>query len=121
MNIFWRRTYWAIEKELTAASECARRGRGQEGFRHLERAHILGQTSTVQHVRAHWAMLRWGWQHRDVREIWGQILRILGAAVATPLGILPLGNTGGANVSPFRSMPIPQDLVELLPRKRRPS
>ena len=119
MTIFERHTYPEFEKELAAASELARRGGAQESFRHLERAHILGQTSTVQHLRVHWQMLRWGWRYKDAREVLGQILRIVGAAVATPVGMLPLGNTGGAYISPFRPMHIPQELAELLPLTRQ--
>jgi len=119
MTILDRQTYPEFEKELAAASELAGRGDALESFRHLERAHILGQTSTVQHLRVHWQMLRWGWRYKDAREVLGQMLRIVGAAVATPVGMLPLGNTGGANVSPFRPMHIPQELTELLPLTRQ--
>ena len=119
MTLFQRQDHPTVEAELAAASQSARRGRGQESFRHLERAHILGQTSTVQHLRVHWQMLRWGWRYKDAREVLGQMLRIVGAAVATPVGMLPLGNTGGANVSPFRPMHIPQELTELLPLTRQ--
>lgn len=115
MTTFQPMTYSAIQKELAAAKKLARKGRQQESFRHLERAHVLGQTSTVQHVRVHWKMLLWAWRQRDMREVLGQIQRIVGAAIATPFGLLPRGNTGGANVSPFQPMPIPPDLEELLP------
>jgi hypothetical protein len=107
-------TYRAIEKELAVASRLSRLGREQESFHRLERAHILGQTSTVQHVRVHWRMLLWGLRQKDCREVLGQIQRIIGALVATPFGKLPRGNTGGAKVSPFQSMPIPEDLEKLL-------
>lgn len=59
-------------------------------------------------------MLSWGMRNRKPREIIGQITRILGAAVATPIGWVPIGNTGGANISPFKPMPIPQDLQAIL-------
>jgi len=39
-------------------------------------------------------------------------MRIVGAATKTPVGWLPHGNTGGANVSVFRPMPIPLDLQQ---------
>jgi hypothetical protein len=115
MTSFRAVTYRALLRELATASRLARQGRDQQSFRHLERAHILGQASTVQHVRVHWKMLLWGCRRKDAREIFGQIQRIIGAAIATPLGMLPRGNTGGANASPFRSMPIPQDLEKLMP------
>jgi hypothetical protein len=61
-------------------------------------------------------MLRVGWLRRDSREIVGQLLRVPGAVLGSLLGHLPVGNTGGANVPPFRSMPIPDDLAEILRR-----
>ena len=55
-------------------------------------------------------MFAWGVRNRNYSEILGQILRLIGAAVLTPLGLIPKGNTGGSNISPFKSMPIPSDL-----------
>lgn len=83
-------------------------------FKHLERAHVLGQASTYQHTRIHWRMLKLALRMRSVREIWGQIIRIIGASTKTPLGIYPTGNTGGADVWFFKPMPIPDDLQEML-------
>ena len=59
-------------------------------------------------------MLRLGWKTRNWREVRGQLLRIIGASTKTPFGIYPKGNTGGSNVSPFRSMPIPEELQEII-------
>ena len=103
-----------IESQLAAAAASARRGDFETEFRHLERAHILAQASTCQHVRIHWRMLRWAMRHRDWPEFLGQIPRILGAAVLTAFGLVPRGNTGGTNVSAFRSLPIPEDLAALM-------
>lgn len=79
-------------------------------FHHLERAHVLGQASTRQHVRAHIAMLQWAIRQRAFRELFGQLMRIVGAATKTAIGLVPEGNTGGADISPFRRLPIPNDL-----------
>ena len=87
-------------------------------FGHLERAHILSQYSTADHIRVHWAMLRWAFVQRDVREAVGQVLRIAGAATKTAIGWVPIGNTGGANVSPFKPMPLPDDLAKLISSAR---
>lgn len=87
-------------------------------FRHLERAHILSQYSTRDHVEAHIAMMRWAISQRDLREFVGQIFRIIGAATKTAIGWIPTGNTGGANVSPFKPMPLPGDLAQLIARYR---
>ena len=103
-----------IDAEISEAGRLRRAGDAKGAFRHLERAHVLGQTSTYHHTRVHWLMLKHGlWQH-DLKEIAGQVLRIGGAATKTPLGIYPVGNTGGANVSPLRSMPIEPDLTAIL-------
>jgi hypothetical protein len=51
-----------------------------------------------------------------MREVFGQIFRIVGAATKTPFGIVPQGNTGGANVSPFKKMPIDPELANLIRR-----
>ena len=82
----------------------------QQAFRHLERAHILGQASTIQHVRAHWHMFMWGLRSKASRETFGQLIRMVGAALKTAIGRVPSGNTGGSDVSPFKSMPVPQEL-----------
>lgn len=87
-------------------------------FAHLERAHILSQYSTRDHVRVHAAMLRWGIAQRDLREVAGQVIRILAAATKTAFGWIPVGNTGGANVSPVKPMPLPADLAAIIARHR---
>lgn len=81
---------------------------------HLERAHILGQAWPFEHSYTHWLMLKFGWKTRDMKEVLGQILRLLIGGTKSFLGKVPTGNTGGANVSPLRSMRLPSDLRELL-------
>lgn len=103
-----------VKEELRCASRFDALGHSRCAFRHLERAHVLGQHSTIEHVRVHGRMLGWAWRHRDHREIAGQLLRIVGAAAKTALGLVPTGNTGGSNVSPFRPMPIPLDLQRVI-------
>ena len=103
-----------IEVELDRADELNAAGDALGAFRHLERAHVLGQSGTYQHTRVHWLMLKHGLRKRDMKEVAGQVLRIGGAATKTPFGIFPEGNTGGANVSPFRPMPIEDDISEIL-------
>ena len=51
-------------------------------------------------------MLYWALRNVKLKEIFGQVLRIVGAATKTVFGFVPQGNTGGANVSPFKVMPI---------------
>lgn len=109
----------AIERELHAADEFTASGDLAAAFHHLERAHVLGQASTYEHTRIHWRMLKLGLRMRSPREIWGQIIRIVGASTKTPLGIYPKGNTGGANVWFFKPMPVPDDLKKLLDEAQR--
>ncbi len=59
-------------------------------------------------------MLKYGWARRDAREILGQLLRLVLAAPASWFGLVPWGNTGGANVPMFKPMPIPDDLTQVL-------
>jgi len=108
-----------VDAELEAASRAESAGDAAFAFRCLERAHVLGQASTVEHVRVHWRMLLWGWRRRSVRECAGQVTRIVGAATKTFIGFVPEGNTGGANVSPFRPMTVPRDLAEIIARVSR--
>lgn len=106
----------AIEHELALAESLTTAGDFHSAFYHLERAHVLGQASTYQHTRIHWQMFRLAIKLRSPREIWGQIIRIIGASTKTPLGIYPTGNTGGANVWFFKKMPIPEDLQQIMSR-----
>lgn len=99
-----------VNAELKAATDLSAQGQAQRAFTYLERAHVLGQGSTAQHVRVHWRMLLWGLQQRNAKECLGQLFRIIGAATKTIFGWIPHGNTGGANVSPFKPMVVSTEL-----------
>ena len=88
-----------VDAELRAA-----RADAINGFAHLERAHVLGQPSTREHTRVHWAMLMWAWRHRDPKEFFGQVIRL----------------TGGSNVSAVKPMPIDPELASIIERASRP-
>jgi len=115
---FGRRIRPYVESEILAAYQAEAQGQPDVAFSHLERAHVLGQTSTVEHVRVHWHMFLWGIRQRNVQECLGQLLRIVGAAIGTAIGLVPQGNTGGTNVTPFKSMPIPPELAALIEKAR---
>lgn len=119
MNTYAKHIRPAVDAQLRAAREAEARGRSQAAFAHLERAHVLGQACTVLHVRAHAQMLLWALRHHVPREVAGQIVRIVGAATKTAWGWVPTGNTGGSNVSPFRSMPIAPELQAEIDDARR--
>jgi hypothetical protein len=63
-------------------------------------------------------MFLWGIRQGNARECLGQLLRIVGAAIGTAIGLVPQGNTGGTNVTPFKSMPIPPELAALIEEAR---
>ena len=111
---FSRRIRPYVQAEFLAAEECDGRGDFAGSFEHLERAHVLGQASTREHVRVHWQMLRWAARQRQPQELAAQVLRIIGAAVLTAAGLVPEGNTGGGNVSAFRRLPVPPGLAAII-------
>ncbi|MEO8062467.1 MAG: DUF3703 domain-containing protein [Pseudomonadota bacterium] len=102
-----------VDAELRAA-----RADAAHEFHHLERAHVLAQASTREHVRVHWSMLRYALRTRDAREFAGQLLRITAAATKTFIGFVPTGNTGGTNVSALRPMPLDPELAAIIARAR---
>ena len=118
MPAFTTRIRPGVERELASARAAHLGGDAATAFIHLERAHVLGQASTLLHVRVHWHMLVWGLRERSAREVLGQVLRIAGGALMTPFGLVPTGNTGGANVSPLEPMPIPLDLQRAIDAAR---
>lgn len=118
MSEFGRRIRPYVEREILAAYQAEAQGKPDVAFSYLMSAHILGQTLTVEHVRVHWHMLLWGFRQRLVRECLGQLLRIVGAAIGTVVGLIPEGNTGGTNVNSFKRMPIPSELAALIEKAR---
>jgi hypothetical protein len=89
-------------------------GKLQVAWRHLERAHILGQPWPREHTYVHWVMMKFGIKIKNRREILGQIPRLLVGGVKSFVGNIPVGNTGGANVRPLQPMEIPADLKRIL-------
>ncbi|MEP3890666.1 MAG: DUF3703 domain-containing protein [Hellea sp.] len=106
----------AFETEMTAMKAAHDARDLGLAFHHLERAHILGQRYFKPHIITHWWMLKIGISRRDIKEIFGQILRILAVMPANFFGWIPIGNSGGANVSALKPMPIPDDLVQYFER-----
>jgi len=99
----------AFSQEMSLAKKMYRNGDYSDSFYHLERAHILGQSYIIPHTQSHWWMLKLGFKRHDLKEIVGQVTRILASIVFSRIWV-PLGNTGGANVNPLKSMTIPKDL-----------
>ncbi len=107
-----------FQVELVQYKTAFEKGEYQIAWRHLERAHILGQAYPVEHTIAHWKMIRFGIAIKNRREVIGQIPRLLVGGVKSFVGKIPVGNTGGANVPPLTPMEIPEDLNEILRRFR---
>lgn len=100
----------AFRHELDLAAQHEQVGDFTRAWHHLERAHILGQRRYLSHVHSHYRMLRLALAQSDGREVAGQITRLIGAGPFHLVGWVPLGNTGGANVSPVQPMPLPEDI-----------
>lgn len=108
----------SVRIELDAATAAEMRGEFHTAFQHLERAHVLGQATTIEHVRVHWRMFRFAVRNGLRAETFGQLWRIVAAAIFTAAGLVPEGNTGGAGVSGFRRLPVPADLKHVLDAAR---
>ena len=106
------RAGWRAERD---AARTARRVRdARREWHHLERAHILSQPMAGLHLRTHGAMVAASVRRRDSHEFAGQLLRLLLAVPGSISGRYPVGNTGGADVSAFSTMAVPEDLRPLL-------
>ena len=114
MKKFYDRIGPHVKREIAASIAAEETGHYARSFIHLERAHVLGQASTRYHVRIHWLMFWFGWRRGQWPDCLGQLLRLVGAATKTAVGLVPTGNTGGSNISPFKRMPLPPDLQELI-------
>ena len=102
------------EQELVQYKTEILKNNMQLGWKHLERAHIIGQAWFKQHTYVHWLMIRFGIRIKNKKEILGQLPRLLFGGVKSFVGIIPVGNTGGANVPPLKAMEIPEDLKKIL-------
>lgn len=101
-------------KTLALYHELAKLGHLSEAWAQLERAHVIGQAFPYQHTEVHWLMLKFGMRIKSMSEIVGQVPRLLVGGVKSFVGAIPVGNTGGANVSPLKPMDIPDDIKQLL-------
>lgn len=103
----------AYLSELGSARAASARGESEVAFQHLARAHVLSQRHTWSHVHVHWLMLKLGKSLNDLREVRGQVTRMVAAAIFSRIWV-PAGNTGRANVNAMKPMPIADDLRLLL-------
>ena len=103
--------YW---QELAAAHKEFAEKNYRLSWRHLERAHILGQPYPLEHTAVHWKMFLFGIKLKNWKEVVGQIPRLLVGGVKSFVGHIPVGNTGGADVPPLKPMEIPEDLLAII-------
>jgi len=104
----------AFDFEVNQAGMMMSRGELADAFTCLERAHVIGQSHVVPHVIAHWLMFRIALRRHQFVAAWGQVIRMLLGAVGSAVGVIPVGNTGGSNVSMFKRMPIAPDLQRII-------
>ncbi|UGS19832.1 DUF3703 domain-containing protein [Flavobacterium cyclinae] len=102
------------QKELEMVKDNLKQDNLQNAWLHLERAHIIGQKYPYEHSFVHWKMLQFGIKIKSTKEVVGQIPRLLVGGVKSFVGHIPVGNTGGANVPPLKTMEIPEDIQEIL-------
>jgi Protein of unknown function (DUF3703) len=100
----------AFNREMECARAAEKTGDIANAKRHLERAHILGQRWYISHMKTHFHMLLLALRQSDSKETRGQITRLIGAGPFHIAGWVPIGNTGGADVSATLPMPMPSDL-----------
>jgi hypothetical protein len=108
----------AFESEMASAVHFIWVGRLEQAMRHLERAHVFGQYNVIPHVRSHWHMLRIALRRRAYGEGLGQVVRIILGALGSAVRIIPVGNTGGSNISMFARIPIDPELAGLIKQDR---
>lgn len=102
------------QKELEIVKDNLQQNNLQNAWLHLERAHIIAQKYPYEHTFVHWKMLQFGIKIKSSKEVVGQIPRLLVGGVKSFVGYIPIGNTGGANVPPLKTMEIPEDIKEIL-------
>lgn len=102
-----------FKEELKAYYNALQVGKLQQAWRHLERAHVIGQAYPFEHSYVHWKMLLFGIKIKSAKEVLGQVPRLLVGGVKSFVGKVPVGNTGGANIPPLRRLPVDPEVEAL--------
>lgn len=110
----------ACENEIAMAKGHLANGALEQAWFHLERAHVLGQSFIVPHVRSHWLMLKVELKRKRPSAVLGQAVRIVLGALGSAVGVVPVGNTGGTDISMFKRLPIAPDLQDIIDGARKP-
>lgn len=101
------------KKELAAYHAEMIHGDFQKAWSHLERAHIIGQRYPGTHTYVHWKMLQFGCSVKSIKEIAGQLPRLLVGGIKSFVGKVPVGNPGGSDVPPLKPFPIDAEIVKM--------
>lgn len=104
----------AFNQEIAHGRERISAGDLESAFRHLERAHILGQTFVGAHSKAHWLMLKLEIRRRRPTAAFGQVVRLILGVIGSAVGVVPIGNTGGTDISMFKRLPIEPELQAMI-------
>ena len=104
----------AFSREIALGSELVAAGDLEHAFRHLERAHVIGQMFVGAHSKAHWLMLKLELRRWRIGAVLGQAVRLILGAIGSAVGIVPVGNTGGTDIGMFRRLPIAPELQEII-------
>ncbi len=104
----------AFDNEISLAKELIAKGELEASFPCLERAHIIGQAFVVPHVTSHWLMLGVEFRRRRATAVLGQAARIVLGMIGSAVGVVPVGNTGGTDVSMFKRMTVAPDLQSII-------
>lgn len=101
-----------FEHYLSMARQAEQDRQWSEAWRYLEYAHICGQNQFRLHWQSHWLMLGLAWRTRNLKEGWGQLLRLALTPLGHLLNRLPEGNPGTSRVSAFAPQPLPAELLQ---------
>ena len=104
----------AFDQEILRGREHIAAGDLKRAFHHLERAHVIGQTFVGAHAQTHWLMFKLELRRRRVVAAFGQAVRFVLGVIGSAVGVVPVGNTGGSDISMFKRLPIAPDLQEII-------
>lgn len=110
----------AFAHEMAAAKSALQAGQAETAQAHLERAHVIGQSHPGPHALTHWWMLKIEWQRRHPTAVAGQAIRMVFGALGSAIGAVPIGNTGGSNISMFKRLPVDPELQAIIDGKAKP-
>ncbi len=103
-----------IMNEYDGFQLASQRGDVGKSWNHLQRIHIVSQYNIYDHVWSHFIMLRYAIKIRSVKEVFGQVIRLVLAPMGHLTGRIPFGNRGTSDINPFVKEHMPDDIIELL-------